>query len=335
MRAKALNTVILGVVLFASTGSLCQGQRGTPPSRTSGFTLFGDVEVSGTDESDGRSKTLLFDLLLYTRSGVLIDRQRVGSKGRYRFLNVPAGDYELVIEYENTEVARTQIKLIGNLTDVRQDLSLEWRRSGNSPAPKPATVSAGDAYDRKPPNTGLFQKAEDAFNKKDYERALALLKQVVENDPGDYQAWTEVGTIYSLQKNTAEAEASYLKAVDARPTFSLALLNLGRLRVENKKYQEAVAPLTSLLEINPQSPDGNLFLGEAYLQIKKGSKAVPYLNAAAKLGRPEAHLRLATLYDAVGLKDKAAAEFEAFLRKKPDYPDRQKLEAYISMNAKH
>ena len=70
------------------------------------------------------------------------------------------------------------------------------------------------------------------------------------------------------------------------------------------------------------------------MQIKKGSKAVPYLNEAARLGKPDAHLRLATLYNAVGLKDKAALEYEQFLKKRPDYKDRKALEQYISENKK-
>ena len=48
------------------------------------------------------------------------------------------------------------------------------------------------------------------------------------------------------------------------------------------------------MKSSPTSADANFLLGEAYLQIKKGSKAVPYLNEAAKLGKVEAHLRLAT-----------------------------------------
>jgi hypothetical protein len=32
------------------------------------------------------------------------------------------------------------------------------------------------------------------------------------------------------------------------------------------------------------------------------------------------------------MKDKAAAEYEAFLKKKPDYPDRKRLEQYIAQN---
>ncbi|HEX2271479.1 MAG TPA: hypothetical protein VHH35_18185, partial [Pyrinomonadaceae bacterium] len=70
-------------------------------------------------------------------------------------------------------------------------------------------------------------------------------------------------------------------------------------------------------------------------QIKKGSKAVAYLNEAIRLDpieRADAHLRLATLYNAVGMKDKAAIEYEEFLKKKPGYPESKKLREYIDAN---
>ena len=76
--------------------------------------------------------------------------------------------------------------------------------------------------------------------------------------------------------------------------------------------------------MQPQNAEAHLLLGEAYLQTKKGSKSVGHLNEAARLGRAGAHLRLATLYNAVGMKDKAAAEYEQFLAKQPLHPDRKK-----------
>jgi tetratricopeptide (TPR) repeat protein len=114
-------------------------------------------------------------------------------------------------------------------------------------------------------------------------------------------------------------------------------MNLGRLRVARKNYEGAIEPLTAAVGIQPTSADANYYLGESYLQIKKGSKAVGYLNEAIKLdpvGRADAHLRLALLYNAAGLKDRAALEYEEFLKKKPDYPDRKKLESYINANKK-
>jgi len=112
-------------------------------------------------------------------------------------------------------------------------------------------------------------------------------------------------------------------------------MNLGRLRSVRKNYEGAIEPLTAAVNIQPSSADANYYLGEAYLQIKKGSKAVGYLNEAIKLdpvGRADAHLRLATLYNAAGMKDKAAIEYEEFLKKKPGHPDAKKLREYIEAN---
>jgi tetratricopeptide (TPR) repeat protein len=87
------------------------------------------------------------------------------------------------------------------------------------------------------------------------------------------------------------------------------------------------------VKLEPPSAQANFFLGEAYLQIKKGSLAVGYLNEAIRLdpsGMADAHLRLGALYNAVGLKDKAATEYEEFLKQRPDDPEKENLRAYIT-----
>ena len=298
------------------------------------MTLFGDVKV---DESQaGGNKLGSLTIVLYTQGGALvIGRTTVPVGGRYRFNNIPSGEYELAVEADMSEIARMHVFVSGRPgSDYQQDLELAMKPLGPNSSAKPGTISANDLYKRSAVHQWLFDKAQRAIDEKKYDDALASLTQIVNADKADFQAWTELGTTYLLLQRKGEAEKAYQKALDARPTFSLALLNLGRLRVGERKYEEAIASLTTLVELNPSSPDGNLFLGEAYLQLKKGSKAVPYLNEAAKLGRPEAHLRLATLYDAVGMKNKAAIEYEEFLKKKPDYPDRKRLEKYISENKK-
>ena len=95
--------------------------------------------------------------------------------------------------------------------------------------------------------------------------------------------------------------------------------------------------LSRAVKLRATSADANYLLGESYLQVKKGSLAVGYLNEALRLdpiGMAEVHLRLGLLYNAAGMKDKAANEYEQFLKKKPDYPDRKKLEKYIADNKK-
>jgi Tfp pilus assembly protein PilF len=89
-------------------------------------------------------------------------------------------------------------------------------------------------------------------------------------------------------------------------------------------------PPQSLL--NLPAAEAHRFLGESYLRVKKGSKAVPELEEAPGLdaeNQAEAHLSLAALYDAANLKDRAAAEYEKFLAGKPNYADKKTLEKYI------
>jgi cytochrome c-type biogenesis protein CcmH/NrfG len=276
------------------------------------------------------------DIILYTLGGNVVGRQRVPNNGRYRFNGIRAGEYDIAVESENAEVGRIRVVIAGMAnSDFRQDIELEWKGSRfAADSSKKQTVSAADFYKRTAANQSAFEKAQSAVDKKKTEEAITLFKQLLEADPQDFQAWTELGTAYLVLEKYGDAEKAYVRATEVRPAFALAQMNLGRVRVAQKQFEEAISPLTTAVELSPGSADANYYLGEAYLQIKKGSKAVGYLTEAARLGRADAHLRLAALYNGAGLKDRAALEYEEFLKKKPDYADRKKLEQYITANKK-
>ena len=305
----------------------------SPFAQGGGHILYGDMKV---DESKAQGATRLsYDVILYNLSRQVVARQTVTSNGRYRFNNLNSGVYDLVVESENVEVARIRVELVSPLaTDLRQDINLELRPTGSF-STKPASISAEDFYQRTSANQKLFEKAQAATDNKKYIDAESLFNELVTNDPKDFQAWTELGTVYLLEQKLTEADKAYASAVQIRPGFFLGQMNLGRLRMMQKNYEDAIEPLTAAVNLHATSADANYYLGEAYLQIKKGSKAVGYLNQAIKLdpvGKAEAHLRLATLYKAVGMKDKAVIEYEEFLKKKPDYHDAKKLREYIEAN---
>jgi len=159
----------------------------------------------------------------------------------------------------------------------------------------------------------------------------------VNDDPKDFVAWTALGSLLFNQNDLIEAETAYQHALKANPSYSIALLNLGKLHFARKDFENAIEALNRAVRYKPQSADANFLLGEAYLQIKKGSKAVGYLYEALRLdpiGHAEAHLRLAALYNAVGLKDKAVDEYEQFIAKRPDYPSNKDIKEYIKENKK-
>ncbi len=304
-----------------------------PVTGQSGYTLWGDVKIDDSKaEQAGPSSVTV---VLYDQSTKLVGRQTIGSRGRYRFTNLRTGEYDIAIEANGGEITRLRLTLTGNPTsDIRQDFEFEWKEKPGARTSNAGVVSAADFYDRPAANKSLFDKAHAAVEKKDYANAVRLLNQIVEKDKNDFQCWTLLGTLYLVQEKSEDAEKAYLTAIELKPTYALPLINLGRFRFSQKKFEEAVDLLTRAVDLQPQSPDANLLLGEAYLRLKKGSKAIPYLNEAGKLGKIEAHLDLGWLYNAAGLKEKAVVEYEEVLRKKPDYPDRKKLEQYISENKK-
>jgi tetratricopeptide (TPR) repeat protein len=317
--------LLLKIVLVTSACAIANAQGGD-------HMLYGDLSV---DESQVRGvKPLTFDVILYSEANILVARQPASSNGRFRFNNLPMGLYYVAIEVEGSEVARVTADLRSPLLkDVRRDIALQWRMPASST--KAGLVSVADTYARSSDKDRVFNTATEAVGKRNYTKAAMLLQQLVAADAKDFEAWAVLANVHFVQKNLAEAENEYLHAIDARPGFFLALLNLGRLEITLKKYEVAVESLTRAVKVRGDSPDANYFLGESYLRLKKGSLAVPYLNEALRLdpdGMAEVHLRLATLYQAAGLPGKAAVEYQAFLKKRPDYRDRRKLEKYIAEN---
>jgi tetratricopeptide (TPR) repeat protein len=322
-RLLLLSLILLSAALFAPSVA-AQGGR----------TLFGDVRITGEDNNLVPKEVTL---ILRRAPDGEVGRQTISSRGRYRFTNLAEGEYEIVIEVDGKEIGRNgpifmrSRDLSNSPYGFQIDLDFRWKAAAPPPG---GVISAADLYERPAGTKMIFQKAEDAVSKKKYDQAADLLKQVLETDKNDFQAWTALGTVYFAEQKFDDAEGAYLKAIEIHPASPRAFLNLGRVRSSQKKFEEAVEPLTKAVELQPTSGDANFLLGECYLQLKKGSKAIPYLKDAANNGRPDAHLRLGWLYNAAGLKDKAAIEYEEYLKKNPNYADKSKLKEYIAANKK-
>lgn len=321
-------TLALNTAVFAQAASK-SSQPGAATRRS--FTLYGDLKV---DESQGGVQTSsMFDVVLYTVGKEVVARQSVDNGGRYRFSNVLNGDYYLAVELDNVEVARLTLTIPANAVEhIRQDLEFRWKGALRSAG---GVLSARDTYIRTNQNRTLYDRAMKEVNNRNFSKAVKALRSLVEADPKDFPAWSELGMVYFIQKDLETAENSLLKALEAKPDHVSSLVTLGRVRLARQNNEGAVASLEAALKADPKSAAANYFMGEAYLAMKKGSVAVGYFNEAIKIdpiGMADAHLRLAALYNLAGYKDRAAIEYNEFLKKRPDYPDGQKLRDYIIAN---
>jgi Flp pilus assembly protein TadD len=332
MPRQFLRLAVLAVVLFPAS-SFGQGKGGGSAALVGTLTI---TAKEGTKLPDSFFVVLYRNTSRTDTTKTEMGRQAVANHGSYRFTGISAADYELAVEGDGRTLARLPITI--NSTgggDVKQDLELAWReKSGPTPG---GTISSLDLYTRNPENKSLMDQALADSAKKNYAEAAKLLNQIVAADAKDFEAWTDLGNALFVQSKQGEAEKAFRRALEERPSYPLALLNLGKLNYAQKNYDAAITTLSELVAAHPETAEAHRFLGESYLGIKKGSKAVPELEEAARLdpeNQAEAHLSLAALYNAANLKDRAAAEYEKFLAIKPNYADRKTLEKYIRDNKK-
>ena len=104
------------------------------------------------------------------------------------------------------------------------------------------------------------QAYDDA--KREFEAELAT-------SPDDAQALAYLGDVELQRNNTEKAEALLLKSTQQSDKVRIAYLDLGSIRMQQKKYDEAVKDLQRAIAIDPSQPDAHYRLGRAYKAVGK------------------------------------------------------------------
>ncbi len=317
---------------FFSVSSLAQGDVRSAtgmPIPIGAPVIWGQVELQGLKPTD--PKPTVYVTLLF--NGAQLGRAQANDRGYYYFMQRARDGATLLVTVAGQDVGSQNITSAGG---DRYDMVVNWKPEAM--AQQTGVISVRDAYPgRSGNNTALFEKAASAAKAKNADEAIKLFNEIVASDPKDFVAWTELGSTYFGKSELGKAEEAYKTSLELKPDFMPTLMNLGKLHISKKNHAEAIPFLEKAVAANPQSADANYYLGEAYLQNRQGSKAVTVLNEAIRLdpiGKADAHLRLGALYNAAGYKDRAAAEYKLFLEKKPDHPEKAKLEKYIKENQK-
>ncbi len=122
--------------------------------------------------------------------------------------------------------------------------------------------------------------------------AIAAWQRVVSEQPGNGQAWAQLGLLQAHEGRYREAIDAYRKAQAATPQIPGLELNLGLALFKSDRFQEAAPIFAQQLHAHPG--DERLLVLEAMSLYgeHKYAEAVPYLKQAAAEDRTNLQIRL-------------------------------------------
>jgi len=155
----------------------------------------------------------------------------------------------------------------------------------------------------------------------DTSRAISNYQTCVEEEPGYYDAFIQLGIIFAT-KNDPLALQYYNAALKLRPNSTEALYDRGLFYQDAGDLEKATADYNSILQIDPNYKNAYYNLGYIEVNFKKNyQKAIEYFAKAIDKDKyyAEAFYNRGYCYEMMGDKQKARADYKAALENSPKY----------------
>jgi tetratricopeptide (TPR) repeat protein len=103
-----------------------------------------------------------------------------------------------------------------------------------------------------------------SHNPEALQQASVEFRAELKINPEDSASEFQLGQIAQTQGNPADAELHFERAVSLSPTFVQALIALGKIHLQNKRYTEAVSALTRATQVQPGNETAHYALLTTY-----------------------------------------------------------------------
>ncbi|MFQ6108435.1 MAG: sulfatase-like hydrolase/transferase [Candidatus Aminicenantales bacterium] len=196
--------------------------------------------------------------------------------------------------------------------------------------------------------------ARESSLKGELEKAKDIIVEVIQKDPEIIDAYFVLGNISFKEHNYPEAIRWFSEALERKPDYDFAALNiavsyiemdelgkaektladyiqrfpadsvlyrtLGDINLKQEDYPEAIRYFEECLRVNPRSAKAHNGLARVYLILDETDKALRHALRAKELNPKirNLHYNLAQIYEAKGRTQEALFEYQAELRHFPD-----------------
>jgi len=159
------------------------------------------------------------------------------------------------------------IKALGDTQRVRDDYTARQLEHYEALLNQTSAALSKDEYQQ-------FSEARELRkDKKDYEKAIAMLNGILEKNPQFYMGWYNLALAYAASGNDAAARKSYDKTIalePAQPMRDATLYNAyGHFLYEKRQYCEAITQFEKAVQLDQSNPRAQNNLQQARSRLQE------------------------------------------------------------------
>ncbi|HNW59287.1 MAG TPA: tetratricopeptide repeat protein [bacterium] len=151
-------------------------------------------------------------------------------------------------------------------------------------------------------------------------KAIAACQELEKAHGDDWRVPVTLGRLFMVRRDYREARIRFDKALALRKDLSLIWVLAGVNLAQMDSLRAAENHFAAAIQLFPEDPEINYYLGFINNQLGKHDQALRYLEKAYELdgNNIQTMLALAALYDEVQEPDRAAKLYDALLKENPE-----------------
>ena len=321
------------VLLFWLFGALIAfAQRGPQTQCSSQVDI--QVHVTYADERPA-SQQLRVDLL--DASGVSAMEAFTNDSGQTHFRIMGCGNFRVKVSGIGIEEAvsdEVQINPNDRFKPVYVQVHPTSDSDPNSNS-KPGNRAMTSASELKIPSAARksFEKGLEAFQQKDYKKAVDLFRKATVTYPEYDGAYDNLGVALMNLGQTGEARAAFEHAVRLNDKNPDADRNYSRLLISDEQYVAAKELLQKALMVEPRAPSSLILL--AIAQLRTGDydgalRSALQIHQVSHEGYAVAHYLAGRAFENKHELQNATTEYQMYLRESPNGPEAGQVRAGLA-----
>lgn len=321
MRIQFLRLGVAVVVIAALTGLGYAQVTDTTKETLPGMSVSGMIDGRVVLPS-GRSVNSVIKVTLEV-GGNPVKTAYTDTNGEFHIRDVSEGLYSVRVygDARLYDVGGQDVRMQPG-ANVRLMIYLREKTARSSEDMEAAGVISAEDWDRRAPKDAkkAYEKAEKMIASGQIPEAIDQLHHALGIYPDYPTARNTLGVQYLKRNQLPEASEQFEYILTKAPKYFDARFNLGLVRVQQRRYKDAVTELASASSIDSSNAPCHLWLGVAWLETSEFQSAEQEIDRAQALGGRQlsaTHYYLGQVYLREGRKDDACKQFSEYVSESP------------------